>query len=169
MLMRLDKFVGTSNLSSWRRLCHWHPLGFDLRTLCRVHKILGTPERAQAEVLAADEARHQALYRHDTSKLAWLVADELSYVHSSGYAEGKDLYIDRVRRARVRYEEAQRDPVNVRIYGEVAIIDGRIIQTGTSENGMSFRVDALFLSVWIKRDGRWQMSAWTSTPTRKTI
>ena len=51
--------------------------------------------------------------------------------------------------------------MSVRVYGEAAIMTGRMLSVALVA-GAESRTDLRFTSVWIFRDARWQMAAWQS-------
>lgn len=115
------------------------------------------------ELLQADERRCQALVANDVDALERLLHDELAYTHSSAVTDGKVGFLNNVRSGKVKYRAMRRDGVRVRVYGDAATINGHII-LDTTRDGVQRRHDNLFLSVWVKTRGSWQLAAWASTP-----
>lgn len=125
-----------------------------------------TTSELEQEVLQADGARVQALLSQDYEAADRLFADEMTYCHSNGNQDTKASYMDGLRSGRSRYAEMNMFDMNARIYGETAVLSGKftakvVIGGGEREANLLSRV----LMVWVKREGRWQMVAWESTPT----
>ena len=125
-----------------------------------------TTSELEQEVLAADAARVKALLEQDYDAVDKLFAEELTYCHSNGSQDTKASYMEGLRSGRSRYAEMDMFDLTARIYGETAVLSGKftakvIIGGGEREANLLSRV----LMVWVKRDGRWQMVAWESTPT----
>jgi ketosteroid isomerase-like protein len=112
----------------------------------------------------ADEERYRAMLDGDIHALERLLADDLSYTHSSAHTESKAEYLASLASGRVKYLDVQRDAVQARVYGDIAVLNGKVTLRAIVD-GISRVLDNRFLSVW-KRDagGGWQMSAWASTP-----
>ncbi|MFH1184325.1 MAG: nuclear transport factor 2 family protein [Chloroflexota bacterium] len=115
------------------------------------------------EVLDADERRCQALVANDFDALARILHDELVYTHSNATSDSKDGLLDNVRSGKVKYRALRRDNVTVRIFGDTARMNGHIVLE-TTRDGVETVRDIVFLSVWVKTAGSWQMAAWASTP-----
>ena len=125
-----------------------------------------TTSELEQEVLAADAARVKALLSQDYDAADRLFADEMTYCHSNGSQDTKESYMSGLRSGRSRYAEMNMFDMTTRVYGETAVLSGKftakvIIGGGEREANLLSRV----LMVWVKRDGRWQMVAWESTPT----
>jgi ketosteroid isomerase-like protein len=122
-----------------------------------------TASEIEREVRDADAARVKALLNNDFAALEQILADDLTYVHSNGMLDTKQSYIESLRSGNTRYLTMDMSDVSVRPLGDVALInakfDARVLARGTEINPRP-RV----LIVYAKRDGRWQMLAWQSTP-----
>jgi uncharacterized protein (TIGR02246 family) len=123
-----------------------------------------TAAQVEQEVLAADGERVRALLANDFEALEALLAADLTYVHSNGMLDTKASYIQSLRSGVSRYLTMDMSDVSVRALGEdVAVInakfDARVLVRGNEVNPKP-RV----LIVYARRDGRWQMVAWQSTP-----
>ena len=58
---------------------------------------MGDPPTTSAPVLAAEDLRYQAMIDADLSTIDRLLAEELSYAHSSGVRDTKAEYLEKVR------------------------------------------------------------------------
>ncbi len=114
------------------------------------------------EILDADQRRCQALLENDLHALESLLHDELSYTHSSAVTDGKPAFLGNLRSGKVKYHALVRDRVRVRVFGAAATMNGRVTLEATRD-GVRRKHDNLFLSVWVKTRGSWQMAAWAST------
>ena len=116
-----------------------------------------------AAIEQADQARYQAMVNADLAALAALLADDLSYTHSSALNENRAQYLASVASGRFRYLGVQRSDLEVRLLGDSAFMHGRAILHAVVD-GTERQLDNRFLSVWTRRAGHWQMAAWASTP-----
>jgi uncharacterized protein (TIGR02246 family) len=121
----------------------------------------------ETEVRAADAKRMDAMVRGDIETLASLLAPDLTYTHSTGEVQTREVLLETISSGRLDYVSMVPSDVRVRVLGDrAAVITGRadvkLIAQG-KENTVALR----FTSVWLKsgdaRDGGWQMVAWQST------
>ncbi len=119
-------------------------------------------EEVEAEVLKREEARFTAMLKADLAVLEDVLADDLTYVHSSGNLDGKRDFIESVRSGRVKYHSFDRDGVAVRMYGDTAVVTGRghvLVESAAAQ--LDLRL--FFTDVYVRRGGKWRMVAWQST------
>lgn len=113
-------------------------------------------------VRAADASRIRALLAADLAALDTVLGDDLTYTHSTGRVDAKDAYLEPLRAGRTRYQRLEPSGIAVRLYGDTAVMTGRMLSVALVA-GKESRNDLRFTSVWTLRDGRWQMVAWHST------
>ncbi|MGO4155243.1 nuclear transport factor 2 family protein [Cupriavidus sp. YAF13] len=118
---------------------------------------------AVTQLKLADEARYRAMLTGDIAALEGLLADELSYTHSSALREGKQAYLASLASGRVRYLDACLSDVEQNIYDDMAVMQGKAVIEAVVD-GAERTLDNRFLSVWKHTSGGWQMVAWASTP-----
>jgi len=113
-------------------------------------------------ILRLDESRFAAMTRGDLAELNKILADDLVYTHSSGLVEGKKEFIASLQSGNLKYVSIQNEEKKARIYGTVALVNGRAKVT-ISARGQEQSFVLRYLDVYAKRDGKWQMVAWQST------
>lgn len=113
-------------------------------------------------VLGAETHRIQALLARDFEALDTLLGDDLTYTHTNAKVDRKAQYLEPFRSGRTRYVSLQPSEVSARLYGDTAILTGRMLSVALVA-GAESRTDLRFTSVWIRREGRWQMVAWHSS------
>jgi hypothetical protein len=123
--------------------------------------LFATQPAAEA-VRAADAERIRALVSADYAALDRILADELTYTHSTARMDTKAAYLEPLVAGRTRYQRLDPSDITVRVYGETAVLTGRMSSLALV-TGKESRTDLRFTSVWILRDARWQMTAWQST------
>ena len=119
-------------------------------------------QSAADEILRLDESRFAAMTRGDLAELNKILADDLVYTHSSGLVEGKKEFIASLQSGNLKYVSIQNEEKKARIYGTVALVNGRAKVT-ISARGQEQSFVLRYLDVYAKRDGKWQMVAWQST------
>ena len=111
----------------------------------------------------ADARRTKATLDKDTATLATLFGDDLLYVHGSGTAETKEQYIGLIASRHYDYRSLPQLPRAFRGYCDLVLVDGDVrIQVVVPAGERNFV--SRYLQAWAKRDGRWQMVSWQSTP-----
>ena len=111
----------------------------------------------------ADARRTKATLDKDTAAQAALFGDDLLYVHGSGTAETKEQYIGLIASRHYDYRSLTQLRRSFRGYGDLVLVDGDVrIQVVVPAGERNFV--SRYLQAWAKRDGRWQMVSWQSTP-----
>ena len=116
------------------------------------------------ELQRAEHNRVRALVSSDVPRLEKLLANDLTYTHSSGIKESKTEFLHRIQSGELKYDSMQHENgVSVRLYGEAGVL------TGTSRvkvraRGQTLNLHIRFTEVWVKRDSApWQLVAWQAT------
>jgi ketosteroid isomerase-like protein len=119
---------------------------------------------AVRDVLAADDRRRAATQAYDADALEALMTEAFTYTHFNGFREGRDGYLGRIRGGGVEYVSLDRRDAQVRIFGDVAVIDGKASMTYRlpSETKPN-TVHNLYLAVWRRIGGAWRIEAYAST------
>ena len=115
------------------------------------------------EVLQVEREWVEAHRQLDVATLERLMADDYFVIRTDGSMAGKEEDLASYRKGDRHWEYAEGDQYDVRIYGHTAVLSGRWRARGVNA-GQPFDYAARFLSVFVKRDGRWQMVAAQSTP-----
>ena len=120
-------------------------------------------EAISNQIVVADEARIAALISRDRQALEGIMSDQLIYVHSSGRAETKELYIDRVAKGEYDYRSF------VITRRDLHVLNDLVFDNGDSEidiviNGQLREIAGRYLMVWKKEDGWWRLFRFHSAP-----
>jgi ketosteroid isomerase-like protein len=90
------------------------------------------------------------------------------YVHNrpNGVVEDRAQYLENRKTRRVDFESLVPDDMEVRVYGDTAIVTGRSTAKGNDQYG---RMDEQrrWTRVLVRRDGRWQFVHFQATPITK--
>lgn len=121
---------------------------------------MSTPQ----EILALENRRYKAMVEVDTAALNELLADDLVYTHSNAVVDSKQSYIDGIVGKRWHYAAAERPEENIEVFGDCARVYGHVRLTLKNPDNSARQVNGRFLNLWLKRNGRWQLAAWQSTP-----
>jgi len=120
------------------------------------------PGKVEAAVRQAERHWASATIKGDAAALERLLADDLTYTHSSARTETKGQFIEALNTGTMKYEAIDYDEIVVRVYGRTAVVTAnpkvRLVSRGQPA---SFQVR--ILHVWVKGPGGWQMAAHQST------
>ena len=117
------------------------------------------------EVLTVERAWTDAHLRGDVQTLEAIMAFDYVKIQPDGSLSDKPATLASYQPEQRAWELAQGDEYDVRMYGDVAVVIGRWTARGIN-NGQRFDYAARFLSIYLRRDGRWQMVAEQSTDIR---
>lgn len=117
---------------------------------------------AEADVRATDAQRFAAMVARDRPALERLLADDLSYTHSTGQVESKAQFLESIASGTLLYRAIEPEEVAVRVYGETAVVTGRAALR-VENRGQAMALPVRFTSVYVRKDGRWKLAAWQST------
>lgn len=115
-----------------------------------------------AKILAAEQARFQAMTTRDSVGLPRLLHSDLIYLHSNGLTETRRDFVASVASGRLQYHQMEREgtPVVAR-YGRTGLISGVVHATGVL-NGTPFDIRLRYTSVYRRSYGHWQLLRWQS-------
>jgi len=108
---------------------------------------------ASKEVTAAFNALNTAQLKKDRATMERLMAEDYLYVHSNGAVANKAQEIADNMSGEINWTGSKEDDMKVRLYGEVAIVTGRQVLTGTAKNFAAG--SRRFTDLWVKRNGQW--------------
>ncbi len=115
----------------------------------------GTPATPEDSVRAVEAARGQALLAADTVALSRMVAPDFTEVSRLGTLRTRADNIRDIASGQLKLTSVRYDSLTVRIYGDVAVLQGIADNTGTF-HGFPFTGKIRYTRVFVRRDGRWQ-------------
>ena len=116
----------------------------------------------EQQIIPLDSQRMQAMINADIDALKLILADDMTYVHTTTALDTKQSLLDALGSGTLNYQSMITDDVKVRVYGDTAIVTGAAkIQVISRGQPNTFGVR--FTDVYTNRDGRWQMVAWQAT------
>jgi ketosteroid isomerase-like protein len=120
---------------------------------------------AGKEVLAVEQARTTALVHADVAALDRIMADDATYVHASGRVDTKASYLHAILTGELHYLVMNPMQLNVRVSGNTAVVDGEyaVKAVDPTVQAAPLELDIFVLTVYERRDGRWQQIAYQST------
>lgn len=115
---------------------------------------------AEQEVRRLMREWDEAYMRRDTSALDRILADDFSFTDAAGKVSNKMQYIMAIIKSpdMMLIKPFNSDDVNVRVYGDTAVVTGRSPLKGRPR-GRTLSDLYRFTDVWVNRQGRWQAVA----------
>ena len=113
-------------------------------------------------VRALESQRAQALLKADTVALSQLLADDFVEISRLGMLRTKADNMREIASGALRLTSVRYDSLSVRIYGDVAVLQGIADNTGTFR-GFPFTGKIRYTRVFVRRDGRWRAVAMQQT------
>jgi len=113
----------------------------------------------EQEITQIEGRRIEAMKQADAAALGQILADDLTYMHSSGRPDTKASFIASLQSGELKYEAMDFSDVKVRGYGDTAVVTGHAsVRVNSKGQALSFPIR--YTDVYVKKDGRWQMVAW---------
>jgi ketosteroid isomerase-like protein len=124
---------------------------------------MGTePTGAEVDVLKADDRRFEAMRRGDWAALDAVLADDLTYVHSTARLESKAEHIANLRAGKPQYRGIAPRERRARVHGGMGVVNG-VSEMHVESGGKEQRFTVRYLAVYAKTGEQWRMIAWQST------
>ena len=121
-------------------------------------------EALEAEILAVERRRQDALIATDLETLDEIFDESLVHIHAPGLVHTKALLLEHVA-IRQAYLEITRQDVRVRVYGDTAVVTGGIVNRMRAPQGGERTVDGVVTQVLHRGDdGRWRFVSFQMTP-----
>jgi hypothetical protein len=120
--------------------------------------------KMEQQVLQAEKDRFAAMVKGDRAALEKLLADDLTYTHSTALMENKEQFLKSVTSGNIDYVSIvpNEKEWKVRIEGNTAIING-LAAVNVIDTGKDRKITIRFSTVQSNRGGAWQLRSWQST------
>lgn len=120
------------------------------------------PADEDAAVIAAEHATCDAFRTGDAATLRKLISADFTLTNSRSKVSTREDEIAEVTSGKYTYEEFRNHDMQVRRYGDTAIVLGVTTLKGTAE-GAPFAVDVRFTDTLVKQKGQWVLVAGHTT------
>jgi hypothetical protein len=158
------------SLNRWHSPSRWHRALALSALACLLPALAagqaGTTGGAKAEeqVLQAEKERFAAMIEGDKPALERLLADDLTYTHSSALFETKADFIKSVTGGEIDYVSIvpSESDWKVRVTGPTAIVNG-VAAVNVIDHGKDLKIKIRYTTIHALRSGRWQLQAWQAT------
>ena len=119
---------------------------------------------AAEELKKIEKDRAAAVVKGDWEKLAKETADDYTFVTMNGQMTTKAQMIEGFKSGQSKLTTDEVSDMSVRIYGDVAVITGKLETKGTL-GGKDVSGHAMFTRVYVKKTGHWESVALQQTRT----
>ena len=120
--------------------------------------------KMEQQVLQAEKDRFEAMVKGDRAALEKLLADDLTYTHSTALLETKEQFLKSVTTGNIDYVSIVPSETDwkIRINGNTAVVNG-VAAVNVLDTGKDRKIRIRFTTVQANRGGAWQLLAWQST------
>lgn len=122
-----------------------------------------TKDPRVAKIIALDEERRAAMIAEDFAVLDRLLADDLVHIHAAGDADTKQQYFKLIAEF-CAFVAIERGPMNVRFYGDTAVVTGPMTHTvRIKPTGAVRTMKAFGTQVWAPHGDSWRQVLYQAT------
>jgi len=120
--------------------------------------------KAEQQVLQAEKDRFAAMVKADGPALEKLLADDLTYIHSTALLQNKAEFIKSLLAGNIDYVSIVPSDADakVRINGTTAVATG-LAAVNVIDNGKDRKIRIRYTTVYANRGGAWLLQNWQST------
>jgi hypothetical protein len=115
-------------------------------------------DKSATAVANAVEQLRKAMIDPDENMLGKLVADKLSYGHSSGQVDDRRIFIDKLVSGQSDFVTIDLSEQTISISDKTAVVR-HILKARTNDNGKPGEVNLRILLIWQKQNGNWKLLA----------
>ncbi len=105
---------------------------------------------------ALEDRRQAAMLAGDLDTLGEILHDELTYVHSTGGIDTKEIYIEGLRSGTFVYKQLTRDDQTIRVHSDTGMVFYHMVADVEIRGNMR-RLDNRLLAVWARDGGEWRL------------
>ena len=126
----------------------------------------GDPARDELELTQLVKDLNEAVVKADLAVLERVLHEDYVHNRPNGVVEDRAQYLENRKARRVDFESLVPDEMEVRVYGDTAIVTGRSTAKGKDQYG-KMDEQRRWTRVLVRRDGRWQFVHFQATPITK--
>lgn len=109
---------------------------------------------------------NDAALNHDAATMNRILAQDVIDTSSTGRVQGKAEDLADLKLGEPKLESSSVDDMKVRVYGNVAVVNGHYVQKGTYK-GKDISGEGRFTDVFVRRQGHWECVSTQGTPIVK--
>jgi ketosteroid isomerase-like protein len=109
----------------------------------------------EAQLVDVSHAWDRAMVENDAARIGQFVADDWTIIGSDGRVGDKASFLKLVESGDLTHDVMESHDINVRVYGDVAVVLARGI-SGGNFRGQPFHVVERVSCVFVRQDGLWK-------------
>ena len=118
---------------------------------------------AATEVEAVERAPFQTWVKGDIAAMQAVMADDVLYCHSNGQCQTKKEFIAEIESKQRVYKKMDLISMTAKALGSYAVLINGTVDVIAEAPGKVAQFKGIYTSVYVRRDGRWQLLSWQST------
>ncbi len=107
------------------------------------------------ELIRLADEWDRAMIENEAEAIGRYLADEWTIIGPDGSVGDKATFLGLVKSGALSHDVMESDDLNVRVYGETAVVTARGVSGGTY-HGQAFREVERSSCVFVRQDGRWR-------------
>jgi ketosteroid isomerase-like protein len=113
----------------------------------------------EEKIKLLDREWNEAYQRRDVEALKRILADDWTAIDGAGLIISKQQLLERVASSPEQFERLKFDEFRLRLFGDVAIVTGRLSIRGSNDEDNVFSLRQRFTRMYVKRNSSWQAVA----------
>lgn len=118
-------------------------------------------------ILEQEDARFQAQMKKELEQLDKMISEDLLFIHSNAFEEGKEAFLENVASGNITYSRMEAEPGREILYRKKTALVRGILQVAGSYEGGSFDIRVRYTAIYQKRKKDWLLLNWQSTKIPK--
>jgi uncharacterized protein YchJ len=119
--------------------------------------------KAATDAEAVERARFQTWVKGDVAAIRAVMADDVLYCHSNGQCQNKQEFIAEIESKQRVYKKMDVVSMTAKALGSYAVLINGTIDVAAEASGKTVQFRGIYTSVYVRRDGHWQLVSWQST------
>lgn len=117
----------------------------------------------QVTIRQLESELNRSVVTADVAVFDRLLGEDFTHTSHTGRFRSKQDWLKDVRPGKSLYSAYGVDDQSIRVYGETAVVTGRITPQGTNSQGEPIGGRYRYVRVWVLHDGRWSAVAFQGT------
>jgi len=118
---------------------------------------------AEREIRELERKFEQAVVKGDVEFFEHVLGKEFTHTTQSGKLRNRQEWLANHKPGQSNYDTLNVDQLQVRVYGDTAVVTARITPQGRDSQGKPIEGQYRYLRVWTRRGDNWQVVAFQST------
>lgn len=117
---------------------------------------------SEIEILKIENCLREAQLGSDWKTLSELLSKRLTYIHSNGYIDNYESYLEKIQKNIIRYQKIEVSPQTIQIFDELAIrtaiVKGTVLVLDNPKQLHNYTC-----TTWLKENSEWKLILFQST------